>query len=1054
MLVRIRALMRVRRYQQQRSFESRLGDGALTVRSWGFAPLPSRRFTHPSTPFRALLPIALMTCAACGGGAGGGNDSSQPSASADTIPPLVHIVSPTTAGTFATTAPQLSFSGTATDVTGVTTVTWTNDRGGSGAAVGTDTWTIAGMPLSVGANLITVVARDATGNSGTDKLTVEYSLDTTPPRVQHWTPVSNATVQPLSVVPTITFSEQMDPSTINAATVLILDASHNIVSATVAYDAATRTASIAPVGSLSYQSPYTVSVIGSATEPRAKDVAGNALAATFTSAFTTIVATGACDSNAITAENCLAGNPASEWDVIGAGDATIQGFATDISVNRGNTISFKVNTSASSYRLDIYRMGYYGGLGARKIATVLPSATLPQSQPSCLTVPSTGLIDCGNWAVSASWSVPSNGVSGIYFAKLVRTDTNGASHIFFVVRDDSSTSDLFFQTSDTTWQAYNTYGGNSLYEGFPVGRAYKVSYNRPFATRGAADGKDFVFNAEYPAVRWLEANGYDVSYTTGIDSDRRGNLIRNHRVFLSVGHDEYWSAAQRTNVETARNNGVDLAFFSGNEVFWKTRWENSIDGSSTAYRTLVCYKETHADAKIDPTSTWTGTWRDPRFSPPSDGNRPENALTGTMFMVNNGATTSMDVPEADGKMRFWRNTSVATLSPGQQATLPNGVLGFEWDMDIENSVRPPGLIRLSRTTRTNVPLLQDQGSTYAPGPATHSLTLYKHASGALVFGAGTIQWSWGLDANHDRAGTPSDIRMQQATVNLFADMGVQPAALQAGLTAATASTDTSTPTTAFVSPGSGATINAGTVATVTGTAADVGGGAVAAVEYSLDNGVTWHSATGRSNWSFPWQPNVVGQATLRARAIDDSGNFNATGTSIVVNVIPAGSGSCPCSIWNQFTVPGTASHTDTGSVSLGVKFRSSSAGQITGIRFYKGPANTGTHTAHLWSASGTPLASATFVNETASGWQTVLFSSPIPISANTTYVASYFAPQGGYARDAAYFAGTGVTNGALTAPGTAAVGGNGVYVYGSTALFPTNTYDATNYWVDVLFATQ
>ena len=105
-------------------------------------------------------------------------------------------------------------------------------------------------------------------------------------------------------------------------------------------------------------------------------------------------------------------------------------------------------------------------------------------------------------------------------------------------------------------------------------------------------------------IRWLEANGYNVSYSTGVDTDRRGRpCLTNHKVFLSVGHDEYWSGPQRANVESARNAGVHLAFFSGNEVFWKTRWENSIDGSATPYRTLVCYKETHADAKIDPTST-------------------------------------------------------------------------------------------------------------------------------------------------------------------------------------------------------------------------------------------------------------------------------------------------------------------------------------------------------------------------------------------------------------------------------------------------------------------
>src|SRR5205085_12405322 len=188
----------------------------------------------------------------------------------------------------------------------------------------------------------------------------------------------------------------------------------------------------------------------------------------------------------------------------------------------------------------------------------------------------------------------------------------GSSHIVFIVRDDSSFSDLLFQTSDTTWQAYNRYGGNSLYVGSPAGRAYKVSYNRPFTTRGTSP-EDWVFNAEYPMVRWLEANGYDVSYFTGVDSATRGSLIKQHRMFLSVGHDEYWSGPQRANVTAARDAGVNLAFFSGNESFWKTRWQASTDSSATAYRTLVCYKQSYGTGPPDPldsapTWTWTGTW--------------------------------------------------------------------------------------------------------------------------------------------------------------------------------------------------------------------------------------------------------------------------------------------------------------------------------------------------------------------------------------------------------------------------------------------------------------
>ena len=124
--------------------------------------------------------------------------------------------------------------------------------------------------------------------------------------------------------------------------------------------------------------------------------------------------------NPIACENTLPGNPASEWDISGAGDASIQGFATDISVDQGQTVRFKINSTASAYRLDIYRLGYYGGMGARKVATVRPTISLPQAQPACLNDATTGLIDCGNWAESVSWTVPTDAVSGIYIAKAVR----------------------------------------------------------------------------------------------------------------------------------------------------------------------------------------------------------------------------------------------------------------------------------------------------------------------------------------------------------------------------------------------------------------------------------------------------------------------------------------------------------------------------------------------------------------------------------------------------------------------------------------------------------
>jgi hypothetical protein len=769
--------------------------------------------------------------------------------------------------------------------------------------------------------------------------------------------------------------------------------------------------------------------------------------------------------NPIEAENCLPGNPSNQWQINGSGDPTIQGFATDISVSAGQMISFKVKTDATNYILEIYRMGYYGGMGARLITTLTPSVPLPQSQPACLTDNSTLLYDCGNWTTSASWQVPAIATSGLYFAHLVRNDTGGESHIFFVVRNDASTSDILYQTSDLTWQAYNDYGGHSLYgdrsEFNITTRAFKVSYNRPSDTRNF-EAATFLFNAEYPMIRFLEANGYNVSYFTGVDAVRNSSLIVNHKLYMSSGHDEYWDGTQRANIKGARDAGINLAFFSGNQMFWKTRWENSIDGTNTPYRTLVCYKETYGDAgdPLDP-PIWTGTWRDPTKSPPADGGKPENAVTGTLFKVNgpggDNDNLSIQVPQADGKMRFWRNTSLANLPANQMATLPSGTLGYEWDVDPQNSVRPAGLFYLSTATyNLTTDYLLDYGVTYGAGTATHHLTMYRAPSGALIFGAGTVQWAWGLDSNHDGSITPPpDPDMQQATINLFADMGVQPATLQPGLQPSSQSTDTVDPVSTITSP-SGISVNAGSPVVIAGTAIDFGGGVVAGVEVSTDGGQTWHPATGRSNWSYTWVPNTVGTTSLMSRAVDDSGNLENPQTSggnppggVPVNVNPQ---VCPCSIWSPSLAPGNVDSGDANGIEVGVKFRTDNDGVITGLRFYKTGTNTGTHVGHLWTSSGTLLGTVTFTGESGSGWQQVQFPTPIAVTANTVYVASYFAPNGHYSADVGYFIDAGYDDPPLHALANGASGPNGAYSYTSTpGVFPASTFVATNYWVDVVF---
>jgi hypothetical protein len=784
--------------------------------------------------------------------------------------------------------------------------------------------------------------------------------------------------------------------------------------------------------------------------------------------------------NPTSIENGLGGTPASLWDISGAGDPSIQGFASDSSVNTGGTIAFKINTPSSNYHIDVYRLGYYGGAGARLVAGNVPkSAVLPQSQPACLNNSTTGLYDCGNWAVSASWTA-TNAVSGIYVAKLIRDDLIGpASHIVFVVRDDARQADVVVQTSDTTWQAYNRYGiadatatAGSLYCGGPIsnaGSAYanacsnrsaKVSYNRPIDTREHSP-QSFLFNAEYPMVRWLEANGYNVKYLSGVDTERRaGDLVGSTKpkVFLSSGHDEYWSAGQRASVEAARAAGVNLAFFSGNEMYWKTRFEASIDGSGTTYRTLVAYKDTLAGVKLDPTpGVATGTWRDLRFgtaaTPPLDGGRPENGVTGNFWTVNSGtpAPAAITVPAAMASMRFWRNTPVAALTTGT-ATLAPSSLGYEWDEDLDNGARPAGIIHLSSTTVNGVEKIIDFGGTTGIGTATHTLTLYRHSSGALVFGAGTVQWAWGLDANHDdhTQSTPAhvtDQAMKQATMNLLADMGAQPATVQSGLTASAGSSDTAAPTSTISAPAAGATVGSGLHVTISGTASDAVPGQVAAVEVSIDGGVSWHTATGRTAWSYDWIPGPLGPATIKSRAIDDSGNIGTAGSGTVVTV-SAGSNT-NLGLWPSSPTPAIPDAGDGNAVELGVKFRSDTNSLISGVRFFKSASNAGTHVGNLWTIAGTLLASATFVNESPSGWQTATFATPVTLAAGTTYVVSYHTNVGHYSVDSAYFGSVGVDSAPFHAPDSVSVGGNGVYAYGPTG-FPTSTFNGNNYWVDVL----
>ena len=750
----------------------------------------------------------------------------------------------------------------------------------------------------------------------------------------------------------------------------------------------------------------------------------------------------------VSVENEQSGAQPAEWG--SDYDSSIVGYTPDLSVLPGQSVRFKVKTTSTNWRIRIYRLGWYNGRGARRMIDLTPTL---QNQPAPDVDDSTRLVDCGRWKVNATWTVPTNAVSGIYYALFDRLDGGGSNHTLFVVRSNSA-ADVLVQTSDATWHAYNMYGGASLYFGVPGApfnsqRATKVSYNRPLAD--ITEKESEFFGTEYALVRWLERNGYHVNYCTQLDTHADAALLRRHKVFISSGHDEYWTGPQRANVTAARDAGTNLIFFSGNEVFWRTRMEPSIDGSNTPNRTLVCYKETLSDAKVDPTSEWTGTWRDPRFTPPAvGGGVPENELTGQLFRAINPVNApdfEIEVPHDYAPLRFWRNTDVAELDPGEKVVLTESTLGYEWDEIVDNGYQPAGTIRLSRTTATANEVLIDNGSTYVRASMTHHMSLYRAPSGALVFGAGTVQWAYGLDENHrSDPGTATDRNIQQATVNLLADMGAQPSTLQSDLQPAAKSTDSLPPTAQFTGPAAGASLTVGVSVAITGTATDAGGGVVAGVEVSTD-GQTWHPASGTSSWSYIFTPTATGTVQVRVRATDDSCNIQSTPTTRNFTVSQR---SLPAPLFHAGMTPDAAAVSDPDAVEVGVRIQPLENGYLTAVRFYKGEGNTGTHRANVWNTGGGQLRTALFSNETATGWQSVPIT-PLPVQAGETYVVSVHMPNGHYAATDRFFEQP-FELWPMRAPANGEGGLNGVFRYGSTSSFPNEMWGATNYWVDAVFS--
>ncbi len=453
----------------------------------------------------------------------------------------------------------------------------------------------------------------------------------------------------------------------------------------------------------------------------------------------------------------------------------IAGYATATSVNQGESLPIKVSLAQpGQFTIDIYRLGYYQGNGGRLIVS---SGSLSGiTQPALtLTDAATKLYEATNWSTSYTVAVGNDWTTGLYTAKLTEQATGKQSQVWFVVRDDSRSSDIIFQSSFTTYFAYNSTAGYSTYAYNSTAgqRGYKVSSDRPLSM---TTFEWHHFNQmtlwEYNMLRWLESQGYDVSYITNIDFQTSSQILQGHKVFLSVGHDEYWSLEQRNLVEQARNSGVSLAFFSSNTAYWRVRFENSNGGQ--ANRVMVCYKDT--TDPVAPTNKWRST----------QNNRPENSLLGIMYTGDrddlyytwgdpNGSSNSYsgyDFVVANSSDPYYANTNLTNGSTLTQ------LVGFEWDSIVNNGASPSGLVTLGQSTvsPTNV------DGDLPPGTNTqvsHAVR-YTAASGAKVFSTGSNQWMWGLDS--DRVTSPKeDNRAKQIAVNVLADMGAKPQTPGAGI---------------------------------------------------------------------------------------------------------------------------------------------------------------------------------------------------------------------------------------------------------------------------------
>jgi hypothetical protein len=394
----------------------------------------------------------------------------------------------------------------------------------------------------------------------------------------------------------------------------------------------------------------------------------------------------------------------------------IEAYADRVSAQVGDTVELFVTSTAPTWNATAYRMGWYGGALARQVwRSPLQRGV---RQPAATYTRATGMI-VAHWAPSLAVPITSDWPPGDYLFKLVAS-TGWDTYVPLTVRDDASNAPILIVNAVTTWQAYNLWGGADLYSSYVSGaggRAYAgsradvVSFDRPYRL-GNGSG-DFLGNEE-KLVKLVEMAGLDVSYTTDVDLAEHPQLLLQHRVIVSLGHDEYYSTAMRDALEAARDRGVNLVFLGANAVYRHIRLQPSALGPD---RVEVNYRIAGLDPdnRTDPAEV-TVSWRQ------APVNRPESTLLGEMYQCN---PVRADMVITDPAAWMWAD---AGLAAGRR--LP-GLIGSEYDHWDRTQRQPAG---------SGVELLAQSPLSCRGRSGTSDFTYYVAPSGAGVLDTGTNAW--------------------------------------------------------------------------------------------------------------------------------------------------------------------------------------------------------------------------------------------------------------------------------------------------------------------------